>query len=112
MGSPDVDVHMERFPGGDQPGAQSHPYAAVLILVADHLCGDRAQVKGQTVVQVGWERSPGDLDDGLPDVLEVVGGVQGREVDVRGGPAELVGGQQHAALEHEPVAVGGVREPQ
>jgi hypothetical protein len=46
----DVDVDMEPYDGGCQPGSETHPDAGVLVLVADLLGRDSRCVEGDAVV--------------------------------------------------------------
>lgn len=61
----------------------------------------------QAVVDLDGEH----LGNDFTDLVGVVGHGRGAQVDVSGGSARVEGGEEHAALQHEPIGVGRAGEP-
>lgn len=74
----------------------------VVVVVADRFDGRR----------VGFEHEPvgafdgDDLIDYRADLGEIVGDVDRCQIDITGGSASAVDGEQHAAFEHKAVGMG------
>lgn len=75
---------------------------AVEIVVTDRLGCDGVWFERQSVSDL--DRC--DLGDDASERFEVVGDVNGREVDIAGGTASVERGKEDAALEDEPFGVG------
>jgi hypothetical protein len=75
--------------------------AGVHVTVADGCGGGRIGREHHAVLDLDRR----DLDDESLYGLGVVVGVQGQEVDVAGGAAQLEGRQEQSSFEHEPLVM-------
>ena len=83
---------MEAEPGGGERGGQGDADAAVVVVVPDDLGGGGTGVEGEPVV----DGLGGDVTDQLQDIVAVCGDGSGLNVDVAGGAARVIGGEEHA----------------
>jgi hypothetical protein len=102
-GISDVDVHVQVESCGRECRREGDPDAAVLVLIPDGFYGGTISIEDQPVVGRGGR----DLAHQPQDVFALVGHLLGLHVDVSGGAARVVGGQEDTALEYETWSMSG-----
>jgi hypothetical protein len=98
-GVADVDVDAERDPCGREARLEQGADAGIHLTIADGSGGDRVGQQHHAVLD--FDRR--DLDDEALDSFGIVVGVQGQEVNVTRGAAQIEGRQEQPSLEHEPL---------
>lgn len=92
-------------------GRNRNPHARVGVSLANHLRSECRRLEGDTVVDVDAEH----LAHHARERVDVVGDRLREEIDVPGGSTLVERGEEQAALEYEPTAMGGggqaVEEP-
>lgn len=106
----DIDVDVESHCGGGKCSLKADAGPIVFFLFADRDSFGTRCVEHQPVMLILWQLGVGNADDQGPDDLDVIGGVERSEVDVRGWTAKLIRREQHTALEDEVLADGRGRE--
>lgn len=94
-----IEVHTKCLPRGREVSRKRHPHAGILILITDGLRSQVGEIEPQPLGVSRLQQHLSDRRDELTDALDVARQNRGREVDICGGSAQIVGSGQHTPSE-------------